>query len=172
MDMKITSLKFSEDIEAITGWVQEQYDSIFAEYFKSIKHLSERMASKTVPVTDSELESILIDLPLNLFSVAEKINQMTLNYEVIKLKNKKALIDKVKSSKESTMTMKKDVAESEMLEEKVMELAYSCLLDRVQKEVSYSKELIMGAKKVWDSRRNSVNPVREVDPYKRNTPVY
>ena len=59
-----------------------------------------------------------------------------------------------------------------MFEERVLELAYSCLLDRIQREVSYSKELIMGAKKVWDSRRkaDTSNPVSEIPTPKR--PIY
>lgn len=161
-----------DDTSAVTNWVESQYNQQFFEYFEDLHHLSHRIASKSMPITDKELESILIDLPLKLFSVAEQINHITLNLEVIKLKNKKTLTEKIKSSQESTAALKKDVAESEMFEDRVLELAYSCLLDRVQREVAYSKELIMGAKKVWDARRraDTSNPVSDVAPPK--TPIY
>lgn len=161
-----------EDTNSVVDWVESQYQLNFSEYFDDLHYLSHRISSKSMPITDKELESILIDLPLKLFSVAEQINRVTLNLEVIKLKNKKTLTEKIKASQESTATLKKDVAEAEMLEDKVLELAYSCLLDRVQREVSYSKELIMGAKKVWDTRRkgDAANPVSEVSSSK--TPIY
>lgn len=175
IDISQAIIRATDDMQSIKEWVKAQYDSIFSEYFEDIRSLTKRMSSKTSPITDEELEIILIDLPLKLIGAAEKINDITLCLEVIKLRNKKQLTEKIKSSEESTSSMKKDVAESEMFEEKVLELAYSSLLDRVQKEVSYSRELIMGAKKVWDSRRktDSVNPVSEVDPKtKGQTPIY
>ena len=161
-----------EDADSVISWVEEQYNQKFSEYFGDLHILSSRISSKSMPITDEELECVLIDLPLKLFSVAEEINRLTLNLEVIKLKNRKTLTDKVKLSKESTAALKKEVAESEMFEERVLELAYSCLLDRIQREVSYSKELIMGAKKVWDSRRkaDTSNPVSEIPTPKR--PIY
>lgn len=175
IDILSASAASEEDISAVTDWVEQQYATRFASYFQDLQLLLDRMSSKSRPITDEELESILIDLPLKLFSAAEQINALKLNLEVVKLRNKKALTEKIKASKESTATMKKDVAESEMFEDKVLEFAYSCLLDRVDREVSYSRELIMGAKKVWDSRRKSesVNPVSETG-YSRNnrTPVY
>lgn len=163
------------DIQAVTDWMNTQYALRFAAYFEDLENLLDRMSSKSRPITDSELEFILIDLPLKLFSAAEEINSIKLNLEVVKLRNKKTLTEKIKTSKESTATMKKDVAESEMFEDKVLEFAYSCLLDRVDREVSYARELIMGAKKVWDSRRKSdvVNPVSESNFGRSNrTPVY
>lgn len=161
-----------EDADSVISWVEEQYNQKFSEYFGDLHILSSRISSKSMPITDEELECVLIDLPLKLFSVAEEINRLTLNLEVIKLKNKKTLTEKVKNSKETTAALKKDVAESEMFEDRVLELAYSCLLDRIQREVSYSKELIMGAKKVWDSRRkaDASNPVSEISTQKR--PIY
>lgn len=162
----------AEDLDSVSSWVAQEHEIHFSRYFDDLHHLSHRMDSKEMTITDKELESILIDLPLQLFSAAEEINQLKLNLEVIKLRNKKTLTEKIKNSKESTATMRKDVAEAEMFEDKVLELAFSCLLDRVDREISYSKELIMGAKKVWDSRRKteSVNPTSEVSTEK--TPIY
>ena len=175
IDISASINSANDDMQSIKEWVKHQYDSTFSEYFEDIRSLTKRMSSKTSPITDEELEIILIDLPLKLIGAAEKINEMTLSLEVIKLRNKKQLTEKIKSSEESNSSMKKDVAESEIFEERVLELAYSSLLDRVQKEVSYSRELIMGAKKVWDARRkfDSVNPVSEVSPKtKGQTPIY
>lgn len=167
--------KFAEeDVLAVQTWVSTEYSKHFAEYFADIHHLSSVMASNVTPITDDELESILVDLPLKLFSAAEQINRVTLNLEVMKLKNKKAVTEKIQKSKESTASMRKDVAESEIFEDRILEMAYSCLLDRVQREVAYARELIMGAKKVWDSRKRSeaVNPVSEVASTSEKVPIY
>ena len=163
IDIQASAKASASDIQSVADWIEDQYAIRFAMYFEDLQNLVDRMSCKTRPITDEELESILIDLPLKLFSAAEQINAVKLNLEVVKLRNKKLLTEKIKASKESTSTMKKDVAESEMFEDRVLEYAYSCLLDRVDREVSYSKELIMGAKKVWDSRRKaeSVNPVSD-----------
>ena len=91
--------KFAEeDVLAVQTWVSTEYSKHFAEYFDDIHHLSTAMASNVTPITDDELESILVDLPLKLFSAAEQINRVTLNLEVMKLKNKKAVTEKIQKS--------------------------------------------------------------------------
>lgn len=162
------------DMLAVQAWVSDEYEKYFAEYFAAVHNLAAMMSSKVTPITDEDLEYILVDLPLNLFSAAEQINKLTLDLEVMKLKNKKLLTEKIKQSKESTATMRKDVSEAELFEDRVLEMAYSCLLDRVQREVAYSRELIMGAKKVWDSRKRgeAVNPVSEVPSSSEKVPIY
>lgn len=175
IDISQAMIRATDDMISVRDWVVSQYENIFSEYFEEVRILTDRMSSKATPITDEELETVLIDVPLKLIGAAEKINDITLCLEVIKLRNKKQLTEKIKTSEESTASMKKDVAESEMFEEKVLELAYSSLLDRVQKEVAYSRELIMGAKKVWDARRktDSINPVSEINPgFAGKTPIY
>ena len=174
IDIKGAANHAEDDMYAVQTWVIDEYTKYFAEYFEDVHNLSVTMASTVTPITDEELEFILVDLPLKLFSAAEQINKLTLNLEVMKLKNKKVVTEKIKQSKESTATMRKDAAEAEIFEDRVLEMAYSCLLDRVQREITYSRELIMGAKKVWDSRKRgeSVNPVSEVPSTSEKVPVY
>lgn len=174
LDIEKVAQLTSADVLAVQNWVDTEYDALFAEYFADLHALSRRMSSKLSPITDEELQELLIDLPLKLFSVAENINSLTLKLEVLKLQNKKLVTEKVKVSKESTATLKKDSAEAEIFENKVLELACGSLLDRVQREVAYARELIMGAKKIWDARRRTdvVNPVSEVPPSPNLKPIY
>ena len=61
-----------------------------------------------------------------------------------------------------------------MTEDKILILAYDNLITRVEKEMSYSRELIMSAKKIYDARRNTEqsNPVSEVNSKQNDLPDY
>ena len=114
--------------------------------------------------------------PLELFTAAEKLNALRLNCEVVKLKNKQTL-EKLRKDVTDAATQeglnKTQTAErvahaisEKMVEYEVLYTAYSSVITRVENEQTFSKELIMGAKKVWDSRRSAENsnPVKEVIP--------
>ena len=113
---------------------------------------------------------------MELFSVAELLNKLRLQVEVIKLNNKEQ-IESIKSQmKEEGAQLeltKTEIQEcinqriaSQMLEFEVLLSVHNTVISRVENEQTFSKELIMGAKKVWDSRRSAENsnPVKEVIP--------
>ena len=54
-------------------------------------------------------------------------------------------------------------------EYKLMNIVYNCVIDKVEHQLSFSKELIMGAKKVWDARKRTEQPVI---PEVNNLPDY
>lgn len=166
--------EFSEDIEAVSDWCDEIYQQNFAIHFGESRELFNRLKSKTHPITDEELSWILINLPLNLFDVSEVLNKFKVSQEVVKLRNKQKESDLVKSSVENTATKRQEDAAIKMLENKLLVTAYSSVMSRVESEISFCRELIMGAKKIWDSRRRaeSANPVSPVDDSHINLPDY
>lgn len=153
--------EFSDDIEAVSDWCEEIYQNNFASHFSESRELFLRLKSKTQPITDEELSWILINLPLNLFDVSEVLNKFKVNQEVVKLRNKQKESDLVKASIETTATKRQEEASIKMLENKLLVTAYSSVMSRVESEISFCRELIMGAKKIWDARRRSesANPV-------------
>ncbi len=163
-----------EDMEAASDWCDKVYNNNFAEYFTDAKSLFERLKSKEHPITDEELSWILITLPINLFEVSEILNRFRLNEEIVKLRYKKQETDIVKGSKAKTITERKNEATIELIDDKLLIMAYSTIISRVESEISLSKELIMGAKKVWDSRRrtDAVMPVAETDTSTSTLPDY
>lgn len=165
VDLKEAFQSAEEDIQAASEWVDKLYNNNFAEHFTEAKNLFERLKSKEHPITDDELSWILITLPIKLFEVAETLNRFKLNEEIVKLRYKKSEADIVKSSKGKTITERKDEAAVTLVDDKLLIMAYSIIISRVESEISLSKELIMGAKKIWDSRRkaDSVMPVSEAD---------
>lgn len=140
------------DISAITAWCEEIYDKKFSRYFQNIVSLRSRLESKSRSITDEELEAILTSVPIDLFSVAEVLNQFRLSQEVVKLKVK---ADEKSDTDHDSM--------DHILAGKILQASYASVISRVESEISFSRELIMGAKKIWDGRRKAEesNPVNE-----------
>lgn len=137
----VESLK--EDFISADSLVSEIYDKYFAAYFKKEIEIHARFEDAEVPITDDELEWLITSLPLELFSVANALAQFKQHNEIVKLKIKQR---KSKSSDE--------VDDGLDEEYKLMSIIYASVITRVEQEISFSKELIMGAKKVWDARRS------------------
>ena len=173
--------EYSQDIAAIDKFCDDLYDRLFAKHFREVRNLYQRMQSKLKPISDSELEYILIMLPVEMFSVAESLNKIRLQQEVVKLKNREKVetLRKELTAQATDLGMNKSqmseyvshgLSEA-MVEYEVLSSAYESVITRVSNEQTFSKELIMGAKKVWDSRRSSEasNPVA---PIKGDLPDY
>ena len=168
--------EYSADINAVQEFCNSIYDDNFAENFLKIRELYDHMKSNTHPITDEELEYILTTLPLELFTISERLNKIRLNCEVVKLKNKQKIeeLKKDASAEASNQGLNKSqtneyvasIVSRNMAEYEILFSAYNSVITRVENEQTFSKELIMGAKKVWDSRRNSEhsNPVGLVVP--------
>lgn len=157
IDLQSASNMMQEDVESVTKWCEELYKKNFAVYFNRQRELYKRLQSKTRPITDDELEDILTSIPLDLFTVSEKLTSLKTSHEVIKLRNKQKMSDLKKKSTATTMTERTEDAEIQMIEEKLLDTAYQSVISRIDNEISFSRELIMGAKKVWDRRRQTEN---------------
>lgn len=165
VDIKSIFKEMDEDVQSVIDWCDELYDINFSSFFQGQRDLFKRLQSKTHLITDEELEWILTSIPLQLFTVAERLSQIKITQEVIKMKNKKDTIDKINESTQSTQTKKKEEAEYLMLEHKLVDTVYSSIINRVENEISFSRELIMSAKKIWDRRRQTenINPIKPID---------
>lgn len=152
---------YKEDIDATLEWCENKYAQLFAADFQGVKDLSKRMQSVSKPITDAELQWILVELPMHLFNASEQLSQFRTALEVVKIRMKEQEAELMKRSMAKTITQKKSEAEAAQSEAKANCLLYQAVITRVENEISLAKELIMGAKKVWDSRRKTetVNPV-------------
>lgn len=142
----------SSDINEVNEWIEQEYSKYFASYFKGTVELYNRLKSNSDPITDSELEWILTDLPLELFSVTEQLSKLKTAQEVIKINIKKKERDYIASA-DGTQTQKKEEAAVLVAEDKLLVDAYENIAERVSRQMTFSKELIMSAKKIWDARR-------------------
>lgn len=145
----LESLK--EDFESADNLVDEIYHKYFHAYFKKEQVMYGKFRATDDPITDKELEWIITSLPLDLFSASNALAQFKQHLEIVKLKIKQ---------RKNTDTENLDGLDEEY---KLMNIIYTSVITRVELEISFSKELIMGAKKVWDARRSSeVAPIGEV----------
>lgn len=169
---------YAEFINDIQSWVDKQYNEKFKGCFDSVRDIHKSMQSSVRTISDSELEWILTELPMKLFSISESLNAIRLDAEVIKLRKKsiKSELDKVAADMvkagDLVKTDSKNWVENELVDHDILIAAYTSLITRVESEISFSRELIMGCKKIWDSRRKTEgsNPVGEVVP--GNIPDY
>lgn len=138
-----------KEVEELTSKI---YDETFSDYFKEVRDLSVRFSSNLSPITDQELEVILTQVPLSLFDVSERLSKFKTSYETIKLEMKE--IDPKTEIESEKATLQ---------EYRLMASIYNNICSRVDHEISFSKELIMSAKKIWDARKISMLPVSEVN---------
>ena len=152
-----------EDLQSMNDWCEKLYSDYFGNYFCDLDAMRERFASNADPITDHELEWILITLPLDLMDASEKLSKFKSELEVLKLRYKQQEFEKIEQSQQTTQTRKKEEAELSMIDNKLLNVCYSTVITRVENQISLSKELIMGAKKIFDSRRATENtyPVSE-----------
>ena len=169
MDLKNTLNKLSADIEEVTEWADGQYEQFFAPYFRGQVKLYERLKSSEDPITDQELEWILTDLPLDLFTVTEQLSKLKVSQEVIKHSIKKREREYLQAATEGSETKRKEEAAALVADDKLLVTVYDSIADRVSRQMTFSKELIMSAKKIWDTRRADGTLMPEVNTTKEAT---
>lgn len=154
--MKVNLDKVQDDLFEVLGdtstWCEDQYSKIFSKYFEGVMELYEKVSSDGSKLSDDELEWILTSLPLKMIAVSEQLSQYRLNNECLKLYIKKIESDAIKDSEAKTMSAKRDEASQIVMEYKILSSAYSSISSRVENEINFSREFIMTAKKIWDSR--------------------
>ena len=153
MSIQDTYKVHKDELDDIENWCETTYQQRFAKYFEVVKRLYDRFQSNSYPITDLELEEILVIVPLNLFSIAEDATKIKSQMEVIGLRIKQKKYDAMKNSEETSQVAKKEEAAASVVEDEILLSAYNTLLDRVDREISFSRELIMSAKKIWSSRK-------------------
>lgn len=155
MSLEATFEKYQSDLDDISNWCDNTYNAQFAPYFTEIDHLYDRFNSKYKPLSDSELEEILTVIPLNLFGVADILSKFKAQREVVVLTIKKTKYEATKRSEGSTLAAKKEEAANSVIDDEILLKAFDTLIERVEREMSYSRELIMSAKKLWTARKET-----------------
>ena len=132
--------KMYEEVNLASEIADNLYLKHFGNYFKQQEKLYLRDQDQSRPVTDEELEKILTELPLEMIEVSEAYAKFQLGEEVIKLRTKEEAVDKTSDAYK---------------EYELMSKIYSSVNERVRKQISFSRELIMSCKKIWDRRKDT-----------------
>lgn len=141
-DISRALASLQEDFKSADKLVDDIYNRYFSRFFKREVELYDKFQEADTPITDKELEWILLYLPLDLKMASNSLAQFKQHNEIVKLKVKQR-----KSSGEDDASLDEEF--------KLMTIIYSSVITRVELDISFSKELIMGAKKVWDARRST-----------------
>ena len=129
------------DFKAADDVVDEIYNKYFAKYFSKVTEMHEKFCDINSSITDKELEWIITSLPLDLFAASDALAQFKQHNEIVKL-----------TIKQRKQNKQEDNIDAEY---KLMSIIYSSVITKIESKISFSKELIMGAKKVWDARRRT-----------------
>ena len=158
-----------EDLEQLTildDIVSKIYTKLFQDSLSDVPKMYEKLkrSQNSVAITDSELEWILTTLPLRLYDIAEAKSRLDLHVELLKLYIKETELSVLNNSEQANEQKRREEAYTAVHDAKQLVQVYTSVLERVESEISFSRELIMGAKKIWDSRRaeEQINPVGEV----------
>lgn len=177
--------KYSNTLSDLLVYYDDIYKTLFAPIFDEVSAIKYSLTDKYQPITDAELEWVITALPLELFEVSESLNKITLIYQAIKVCNKDVRLQEQKSLNDMlalgeidlTKSEIKDTLDSICTKYDMLPLVYKSIIDRVESQISLSKELIMGCKKVWDARRSAeesspINPVDTDKQVENDLPVY
>ena len=177
---------YKQESYSMDSWCNQIYDSYFGGCYDLMNELSNKIISDKsgfiyVKLSDHELERIITELPMDLYTASESLNKLRLQSEIVRLKYKQVrreIINKAESkvkkilgeryndiSKSEFMEIVDREAREEIFENELLIKAYDSVIARADNERSSCRELIMGAKKIWDSRRKSEesNPIGEVN---------
>lgn len=164
MNIQQTLQNIQPDIDDIQQWADGEYEKYFSKYFVGEVELYQKLQDKDHIITDDELEWILTALPLELFSVSEQLSKLKTIQEVIKLHIKEVESKYINDpTNEDSATKRKEDAAMLTAGDKLLVTVYSNIAERVGREISFSRELIMSAKKIWDARRSSEISVPTLD---------
>lgn len=154
---KLDLSKFEDDISQVKKYSDEIYDSLFEDKFSFARGLYRSLQDTNKPISDSDLEYILIEVPLLLFEVSESLNSLRLTYETIKLRSKKSKFEFDRLLKEEGVasTERNQLCQQHVIDDNLILSIYSSIISRVESEISFSKELVMSAKKIWDRRKET-----------------
>lgn len=162
--------KYSSEIDSVSDWSDEIVNACMGDTLTEIFSIQDRMNSSH-EITMNELTWVLFDLPIQLIHISEALSKIQLSLETIKLTkshNETEFANDIKrqsnNSKISATELKQIVA-SEFYGDNIGIVVYESSISQIERYISLSKELIMGAKKIWQRRVDTeeVNPVMPVE---------
>lgn len=131
-------VNFDEEISEAQKYAFKLYDDIFAKYFADVLKLYDKVKQDSKPISDTDLEYILTFVPLDMCVINESIAPIELKRDLAKHALKYGnLSDDDKWANHTIISI------------------YDNILNRVQHQMSFCREFIMTAKKIWDRRKGS-----------------
>lgn len=166
--------QYKDAINSTSEWSNELVSNCMGNTLDEIFNIHKRLQS-THEITMSELEWILSDLPIQLIYIAENLSKLQLSLETVKIvksKNEMQSSNELKARGIKAAEIK-EIVQEQFIDDKIGIVVYESAISQIEKYISLSKELIMGAKKIWQRRIsteevNPVSPVKDLPSYNNN----
>lgn len=145
-----------EGADDLVKWCDDIYNENILPHFKEVNDFYDKIEkSEWRPISDDDLEMILTTLPLRLYSATEAVNRLGIHLSIMKFNAKRGIDVEDEDTRKMTMQAMQAIAN-----------AYETIIGRAEREMTFCRELIMAAKKIWDARKRSecAMPVGEVVP--------
>ena len=155
---------FNEEIGGISDWVESQYNQYFAKDFEIVRNLQAAFNSETKQISDTDLERIMTELPIRMAEASEHLNSYKLKANALKLKTSVTRNELMDTAEGGTKAEKTEAVNAALLNYDLLACAYDGIISRVDRELVYAKELIMGAKKVWTARTRATEDTAQSEP--------
>lgn len=165
VDLSSVETKLKDALGDVGMWSEREYQEKFSHYFKGVMDMYSSIGSDGSKLSDDQLEWVLSDVPIQMMLVSEELSKYKLNDECLKLYMKNEERDAAENSDAKTASARKEEAAASIIDYKILHSAYASVISRVESEITFSRELIMSCKKIWDSRRRTyeANPISTVD---------
>lgn len=159
--------EYNDNIDAASSYYHSMYDN-FRPMVDRIRSYSSIASDTFKPIDDESLEELLTSVPLILIDISEALADMQVRMNTVKL----SLKDKKFRSKQDLVqsgeakTSASELVAGEFYADELLVNIYQTVIDTVEHDLSYGRELVMGAKKIWDRRRDAENavPIKESEP--------
>lgn len=155
-----------KNADSAVQWADELYHDRFYRYFVEVHDMWASVSNVDNPISDNQLDICLTKLPLELFAVSEALASFKISIEAVKFEIKKAEFDQRKTlMAERTNETKEEIeklVQFSGIENKFLLGVYTKIVERVENEMRFTREVIMACKKIYSARHvNDQPPVNE-----------
>ena len=134
--------------ELVLGLVNEYC----AELDNYIAYVDKLLYDDTIPITDKEIDDIILTLPVLLYSVSTFQESMGIREDIAKISENNKYNTALVNQSSGTVPTKQALAKLQTLDESMVTLIYQRATKTIKSKVEYATELLQSAKKVATRR--------------------
>ena len=148
---------FMSNTESDASYVDELVDSLVNQccdkldaYVAYVADILNK-ASESDPITDQELDDIIMTLPTQMYFASEIQEKLGIRHDVSST-NRQLMYNKLFSGAEGAIGVRKAYAETELVNEDIALIVYERAYNQIKSKLAYALELLQSAKKVLGRR--------------------
>lgn len=158
-----------ENAEYVSTLVENLVEKCCSDLDKYVEYISSILKDTSYAITNEELDDIIMTIPTLLYFISEQQEKLGIKHDVSK-SSRELLYNKIYMDTPGTAGIKKARADSQLVNESLVNIVYSRTYTIIKSKVDFALELLQSAKKIL-SRRISENEITKlstgttVDPF-------